>query len=318
MNNLNKKIKETQEPDFVNSEIFKARPKKINSIRIANAFRTAGFDKQSANVYYCSKSLVIAGGKLKHISSCRTRMCPLCDWRKSVKSRVVAYKVLNELCDYENSDLQKLSNVNFIFLTLTIANCSCDELPETLDKLLTTWRKFIRTDFYKSNILGSFRALEITYKKDADEYHPHIHAVCHCVNEYYKKKYITHKKLKEYWKAALDVDYEPYVFIQPFRAADVTQLNKSICEVTKYATKTSDVLKYGVGESKQADILKTLYLATFGRRLIAYQGDLKRIKHELNIDDNIKNADDIEDLENDLEYIYSFNFKLRKYELMED
>lgn len=317
-NTAEKEFSQQKSDDFlVNDDDFKVRPKKSDSIKMAKLFRLARFDKQSANLYYCAKSIVVDGEfKLKRISSCRTRMCPVCDWRRSIKSHAVACKVFHELCNLDSATLDSLSRVNLVFITLTIRNCSADKLPETLDKLYSSWRRLIRTDMYKNAVLGSMRSIEITYNENTNTYHPHIHALLHCTDVYYySDTYITHEHLKKYWQKALQVEYEPYVDIRPFKAANVKELNKSISEVTKYVVKTGNILRYSVADSKKADILETLFNSIFRRRLIAYQGDLRKIKHNLQLADE---PTDETDTNSDLEYLFNWNFKLGKYEKVEE
>ena len=66
-------------------------------------------------------------------------------------------------------------------LTLTVPNCSANELDSTLKKLTSCFRKLYyyleKMNLYPFCIRGGVRVLEITYNKNTNMYHPHYHCL---------------------------------------------------------------------------------------------------------------------------------------------
>jgi plasmid rolling circle replication initiator protein Rep len=66
--------------------------------------------------------------KLEKADLCRGRFCPVCNWRKSLKMYAQMQKVSTAL-------LKTFPTARFLFLTLTVKNCSGADLAQTLDDM---------------------------------------------------------------------------------------------------------------------------------------------------------------------------------------
>lgn len=207
--------------------------------------------------------------KLHDANFCRVRLCPMCAWRRSLKifgqvSKVIDYISLN----HESS---------YLFATFTIRNCSIEDLSETIDLLLYSWKKLSLQKKFKSVVTGSFRALEVTYNKNTDEWHPHLHVILSVEKNYFKKQYISQKEWSVMWQKALKVDYMPIVDIRK-----LTTL-KGVSEASKYSVKGSDYLYDD--EVLTDKLVMYLDLALSNRRLASFTGLFKEVHKKLNLDD---------------------------------
>jgi plasmid rolling circle replication initiator protein Rep len=201
------------------------------------------------------------------------------------------------------TELEK-ENYKFIFLTLTMKNCSGAELKATIDLLMKSFnRMFDRPsmDFVK----GWFRGLEVTYNEQEKTYHPHFHCVL-AVNQSYftSRDYVKKMEWVSIWQQCLKVDYEPNVDIRVIKDETKEKVSKMVSEVAKYTVKDTDYLKDDLELSKE--LVKTIDDALFKRRLVAFGGRFKELHKELSLDDaedgNLANVDG-EELREDLSYV---------------
>lgn len=243
--------------------------------------------------------------KLHKANFCKVRLCPLCAWRRSLKIFGQVSQVMN---------IAKLENkCSFIFLTLTVKNCSGDELSSTLDILFKSFKRFMERKSIKRVALGWFRALEVTYNKESNTFHPHFHLLIMVKNYYDKNKnlYIDHHEYVKLWRESLRVDYDPIVYVGAVRAKKGKGIESVVAEVAKYTVKEDDLIlkdSDGVYNLEQSDInIEILDKALAFRRLTAFGGILKEIHKLLELDDpdngDLVNTENQEELNEDLEYI---------------
>ncbi|MEZ8923038.1 protein rep, partial [Vibrio cyclitrophicus] len=126
---------------------------------------------------------------------CRDRMCPGCQKRRSL---VIFHQVKN-IC----SSIQKdFPTYKYLLLTLTVPNVKAEQLSDEIKHLHASWDRMTKRAFFKKSIKGWFRALEVTYNGDRDDFHPHIHVLLCVPSGYFKKNYINQKQWLEYWRSA--------------------------------------------------------------------------------------------------------------------
>lgn len=134
----------------------------------------ADLEKYGEALGYCSLRLFLQfwsdGSKsVRPFMSCKRRWCPLCAWRKSVKNFQIAIRKLGEWFAANPSD-------KFYFLTLTVPNCSADDLPELVKSMNAAWRRFSLRPSFSTACVGWVRSLEITFPRKG-EAHPHFHVL---------------------------------------------------------------------------------------------------------------------------------------------
>lgn len=167
--------------------------------------------------------------------SCQLRFCPVCSWRKALKTSAVIY-----------SNLSKVENCNFLFLTLTLKNCEILDLKKTLQHMSESFHRLKKTIQWQNSILGYIRALEITLSDDG-KMHPHFHILLQVRPSYGKNKgyYISQQDFTDLWQNSLKVDYKPIVDIRLIKPKNDTKdsLISAVAETIKYTLKSSDLLK---------------------------------------------------------------------------
>ena len=154
--------------------------------------------------------------------------------------------------------LQQIAG-KYIFLTLTVKNCTGDDLSSTIDCILNGWKRFYSRKDIKSIMLGSIRNLEITYNSKTKTFHPHIHILIHVTPSYFGRDYITQKQWSMIWKDCARLDYTPITDIRKVKPGDNAYL-----EISKYVAKLSDLLYLDAAEL--AEVVKVLDPALAYRR----------------------------------------------------
>ncbi len=212
------------------------------------------------------------GLKLHNANFCRVRLCPICQWRRSLKTFGQVYKIVSVA----------QNDYAFIFLTLTVKNCEGMELKSTLDKLAKSWDRFIKYKDIKNVIKGFYRGTEVTHNLTDDTYHPHFHCLLAVNKSYFTSRdYLSQPKWRDYWKKAARLNYDPQVDVRRVKADKV----EGVCaEVAKYAVKVSDVVCFDDWDLT-VDTVATLDKALDKRRFISFGGIFKEIHKQLNLDD---------------------------------
>jgi len=301
--------------DQKNGKLQPWLPKKIRSLKVADSFQRLGYDKKAMNVRFCGsalaflKNLETGERKLQSADFCKERLCPMCQWRKSLKVFHQVSKVMDK-AEQENKNLVPL------FLTLTLKNCSAADLFLTLDNIFKGWKNFNEHRKIRKIVKGWFRALEITYNRELDSFHPHIHAIILVEKEYFKgKDYMETTDWVQMWRTALNIDYDPICDIR--KVKNGKGKHKAVAEVAKYTLKDSEI----VTDDKEITdrLIEVLSNSLRGRRFFAFGGLLKKIAKEIGIKEisegdlvHIDEESIREDVATVLE-IYKWNFGLANY-----
>jgi plasmid rolling circle replication initiator protein Rep len=249
------------------------RDKKVRGLKVAASFKRLGQTKKAERIFDCGTFLefekVLETGQkfLTNANFCRERLCPMCQWRKSLRVFYEVSRVM-DACQKENPDFVP------IFLTLTLRNCSDDELKSTLDSVFDSWSRFLDDRTIEKRFKGWFRTLEITHNRENGTHHPHIHCIFFVERIYFRsREYLCQKCWAWLWQKALRIDYEPIVDIQRIR--NIGRKRKAISEVAKYTLKDCEFV---TDDDDLTDRLVSIYsTALKGRRLHAFGGVLKTI-----------------------------------------
>lgn len=301
------------------------REKKLKTLELAEIYKLLGLDNKSFRVKYCSCQLAFKVNnetgekKLDSMISCQVRLCPMCNWRRSLKIYGQTSKVMDKALESKE--------YRFLFLTLTCENVEGKDLSNTIDKLFRAFNLLTKRKVVKQSVKGWFRALEVTHNLDEksksyDTYHPHFHIILMVNKSYFNDPnyYISQEKWTSLWKSCLKVDYTPVVHITAFKTGTKKQTAKSVAEAAKYTVKDEDYL---IPENKELS-KETVYIldtALANRRLVAFGGELRKIHRKLNLDDvvdgDLVNTDNEDDkLREDIKYhieIYDWNIGYNQY-----
>lgn len=246
--------------------------------------------------------------KLVQAHFCHFRLCPNCNWRRSIK-------LFSQVSQITEVLIREQPSIRFLFLTFTVKNPSATELPATLDKmndgfkyLVNKHKTFAPAQKLKENLLGYLKAIETTYNSREDTYHIHIHCLLAVRGSYFSKGYIKQKEYTEMWKKAMHLDYIPLVDVRVVKHSSA----KAIAEIAKYPTKTADILGFS-NENQAIQALITLHRTFYHRRLLTFGGILRQIKARLKLDD-VENGDltHVEAESKELNFIGYTMFKYNK------
>mgnify|MGYP004540374253 FL=1 len=186
------------------------------------------FDYKSAARYYnCGTTIALQNGKIKSANFCRDRLCPMCMYRRSQKMFSQNMTVYDKI-KAEHPECRQL------FLTLTVPNVPLWQLKETLQAMSNSWNRFRNHRAVKREpIVGYCKKLEITYNKEMNTYHPHYHVMLTVdgwasrIEDYVK-----------WWSASVQLGRQLVCYIE-----SVDGDAKSVAEMSKYMTKSDDILQ---------------------------------------------------------------------------
>lgn len=285
------------------------------SDQIAELYELGGYERYVERLNLCSNFLTFTcsldelGGKilkLKDAHFCRLRHCAVCAWRKALAWRARFYKALpNILRDY--------SGHSFIFLTLTVKNCSLEELRATVQAMNKSWTRLSQRKGFPG--VGWIKSLEVTRAAD-ESAHPHFHVLLMVKPSYFGHGYWSQAKWTDTWQSAARLDYKPIVNIKAIRPKTSSRsimkpdydwvqagIKSALLETFKYTIKPSDIInamyKSPEEREKNSQWLIELTKQLHATRSIAIGGVFKSYLKEdepedlINVDPEVE--EDIED-----------------------
>ena len=245
---------------------------------------------------------------------CRNRLCGMCNWRKAIKTLASVSKVM-DVVESENPDIQP------VFLTLTQKNCAFDDLRAEIGRISEGFRRLFNNRVVEQQAVGWFRALEVTYNRQDDTWHPHLHVVLLFDKKYFSKtnkRYLTHAEWVRLWRLSMRLDYDPSVRISRAKAKDGKK-RSAIAEVAKYTLKDKELLTKDQAATDR--LVDCLTRSLHGKRLFAFGGLMAKVAKRLKADrpdegDLVHIQDDEQAMRADVAYAliaYRWDFGLRDY-----
>ena len=242
--------------------------------------------KECAEILEFRKSHETGERKLYKVWFCKSRLCPMCNWRRAMKHGIQAKKVVSEV-------IRQKPTVRWLFLTLTVKNVyDGEELSKSLSDMAKGFNRMMKYKKITKNLVGFMRATEVTVNEIDNSYNQHMHVLL-CVEPTYFKNtenYVNQKQWINFWRKAMKLDYDPNVKISIVRPKDKDKdaMQSAINETAKYPVKDTDFMTDD--EQKNLKRLSDLEEGLYRKRLISYGGLLKEIHKKLNLDD-IENGD---------------------------
>lgn len=237
---------------------------------------------------------------LHKASFCRVRLCPMCQWRRSLKLGAQVRQVVERA----NADHVKETGTawRWLMVTFTVRNVPGTQLGATIDQLHKAINNMAKSAKWRGAVRGWLRATEVTHNTDKkskyyDTYHPHIHALLCVPSSYFKGKgYITQKQWGELWAHYAGTSYTPIVDARTIKAeggqsvadlpaeAQAAAMGKAVAEVSKYASKPAD---YIIPSDLELSLrtVEVLDAMLHHRRMTSWGGILKDIAKALQLDD---------------------------------
>jgi hypothetical protein len=229
-----------------------------------------------SHAWNCNQKIYQDGKKLTS-RYCNTRLCHICTRIRTAK---LMYGYVDQLMQLE--DLE--------FVTLTLPNCTGEQLNNVVDKILKVIVRIIKNFRCKKGIkVSGIRKLEITYNPYTDTFHPHLHLlVDKGVGNIIVDEWL--KRMPDAKREGWDYNKKCIVPIQVVQKAD----KGSLKEIFKYTTKIA-VSKRGqinVYVKPLNKILEVLY----NRRCFQPFGIVKMVSEDVDKLES-KEYEEIEDTE---------------------
>lgn len=257
--------------------------------------------------------------KLYRVWFCKSRLCPMCNWRRTMKHGVQSQRVIAEV-------IRRKPKARWLFLTLTVKNVyDGDSLNKSLSDMAKGFNKLKQYKKVKRNLVGFMRATEVTVNSADNSYNQHMHVLLCVENTYFKNtdNYINQKQWVGFWKKAMQLDYEPNVKVQSVKPKDKGKdgMKSAIDETAKYPVKDTDFLTDD--RRKNLNRLRDLEEGLYRKRLLSYGGLLKTVHKELNLDDSedgdlLHTDDEDEADEEGYSIIAKWNWERQNYYIRND
>ena len=270
-----------------NGKVNDWRSKKVMNIEYADLLKELQY-KKADNVRSCGEILKFKKRedgtlKLEQAWFCKSRLCPMCNWRRSIKHSSQVIKIVDEA-------VKKYPKGRFLFWTLTTKNVfTGDELNTELARMNKAFDRLMKYKKVQKNMLGYLKATEVTVNSKDGSYNQHLHILVFVKANYFSGKednYISQSELTNFWKKSLKIDYTPVVNIKAVKAkANAKEQNviAAVYETAKYPVKSIDYLTDNHEENLQR--VDDLEIGLKRKRLISFGGIFKEIRKELQLDD---------------------------------
>ena len=291
------------------------RGRKVLSLRLVDIFENLGYKKSLVErVQTCGDTLRFIqnqDGSLKLYQAyfCKNKLCPMCNWRRSMKYAYQTSRIVYEAIKQEPKG-------RFLFLTLTVKNVEGEALNSTISQLTKSFDRLFKRAKVQRNLLGYLRSVEVTHNEKDKTYHPHIHVLMMVKPNYFSGRgnnYITQKEWGAMWFQSLKVSYKPMIDIRTVKETG-KGLRGAVLETAKYPTKP---IKLDI-ENKQ--VVDDLYNGLYRKRQLGYGGLFKTIKKQLALDDVesgdlVHTSDDKENISKGTEIVAIWNASKQNYYL---
>lgn len=263
--------------------------------------------------------------KLARAYFCKDRLCPVCNWRKSL----LLFHQTQQQADWISSNTKPEAgqrwHVEYLFLTLTIANVANtpDALTNALDALQNGFLRVMRgkagklSHKLRETLLGASRAIEITYNTRMDTLHPHVHAILAVKSSYFNKRLkqmLTRSEWRQLWQEACGLAYLPQCDCKR-----IQNRAKGVAECSKYPVKVLSVInRYEKLQGSFADArtnearakllraVESISLASYHRRFCELYGCFRAARTALHQEDidraNLAHVADDRDAFEPIEY----------------
>lgn len=193
---------------------------------------------------------------------CKQRLCPCCAWRRSVRDAQTIAAI---------SAAAAADGLHMVFVTLTVPNVRGCDLPDTIRHINQSFARLRAYKKCKTLLANTVRKLEITYNRQMETYHPHLHALCYVPANYFSGRgYCSHDALLDAWRRATGQPQITQVDVRRCRDYGDTD---AIRELAKYNAKSADYCS-----SQQ--VMDDLYLALKNTHLMDFSGKMREYRRD--------------------------------------
>ena len=304
---------------FVQNKKFeslnRAKQRAVNVIKLYYDDGSPLYKRYAERILNCSNDLTLivhddiasetyGRTTFKDARWCCVRNCPMCQLARSSKLKAKFFKSFND---------KTCAGLEFLFLTLTVRNCSTKDLRSTVTMMGKAWQRFTQRKGFPGQ--GFIRSFEVTMQRDrlpkdgkskassgpstrscdgSLMAHPHLHIVLCLKPGYFESGFKDKDWWIDQWQSCLKADYRPSVAIKKIDYDD--DMVRSLLETLKYSTKPADtdVLNTVAGEWLY-DITRELHgvrALSVGGNIAAFckQEDLNSIDDTCDTDDKVEQS----------------------------
>src|SRR5690625_363628 len=127
-------------------------------------FRKSERVKVCAEILEFKESRETGERKLYRVWFCKSRLCPMCNWRRTMKHGIQTQKVVAEV-------VRVKPKARWMFLTLTVKNVyDGEELNKSLSEMAQGFRRMMQYVKVAKNLVGFMRATEVTVNEIDNSY----------------------------------------------------------------------------------------------------------------------------------------------------
>jgi plasmid rolling circle replication initiator protein Rep len=210
--------------------------------------------------------------------------------------------------------LRDFPDARFLFMTLTVRNCTISDLRATLTHMAQSWQRLIQLRQWPAR--GWVRAVEITRSQRDRSAHPHYHCLLVVPPAYFQGDYLKQHEWAELWRQCLRINYRPVVDIRTVKL-DLVQTSRrvnqpprqlwgAVAEILKYAVKPSDMIR-------DHDWFRELVDQVHKIRGVAIGGILKRYIKEREKENLLREPGDQELIEISEQLFFGWKQDVKKY-----
>lgn len=193
---------------------------------------------------------------------CEQRLCPCCAWRRSVRDAQTIAAI---------SAAAAADRLHMVFVTLTVSNVRGCDLPDTVRHINQSFARLRAYKSCKTLLMNTIRKLEITYNRQMETYHPHLHVLCYVPANYFSGHgYCSHDTLLDAWRRATGQPQITQVDVRRCRDYGDTD---AIRELAKYNAKASDY-------TSSQQVMDDLYLTLKNTHLMDFSGKMRVYKRD--------------------------------------
>src|SRR5699024_9677810 len=153
-------------------------------------FKNAERVKDCAEVLEYKVSYETGGKTLYRVWFCKSRLCPMCNWRRAMKHGIQSQKVVAEV-------IKQKPTVRWLFLTLTVRNVyDGTELNKRLSDMTKGLNRMKKNKKMNKNLLCFMRATQATVHNidNSDNQHMHMSACLESTYFYHTENYRNQKQ----------------------------------------------------------------------------------------------------------------------------
>lgn len=246
-----------------NSEIANATARTLEAVKMCGDVVKYAIAYDDANK--------VKHKKLLYTETCKNRWCLRCMQRKALADALEIYTLANYLYTEKN--------YRFLFVTLTVPNCSGDNLRDTITRLNKGIDRLFKRAPYNTVFKAWITKVETTYNVKRKDYHPHLHVLVAVPRSYLKNAdtFVSNEKLRKDWREVYKDDTITQVDIKKASGDTKRKRMKSVLELAKYTAKPSHYLR-------DQKVFDTFFHAMKNRQSLRFCGELSELHKMYDLD----------------------------------